>query len=88
MAFTQIKETCLYVNDLDQTAEFYLNILELPLISRSEGRHIFFRCGSSVLLCFLNTATIAEETLPPHYAVGRQHLAFEVTVDEYEGTRT
>ncbi|RMG55718.1 MAG: glyoxalase [Bacteroidetes bacterium] len=83
-AFSQIKETCLYVQDLDRTEAFYHHQLGLPLISKVPGRHVFFRAGSSVLLCFLPEVTRQEEVLPPHYAAGKQHLAFECAPGAYE----
>ncbi|MEX2594274.1 MAG: VOC family protein [Anditalea sp.] len=83
MNFTQIKETCLYISDLDQAEEFYHGLLEFPLISKVKDRHIFFRCGSSVLLCFLPEITKNEPVLPPHYAEGKQHIAFEVEKADY-----
>ncbi|MFC0658001.1 VOC family protein [Mongoliitalea lutea] len=49
MKFTQIKEVCLYISDLDVAEDFYGDVLEMPVISKVEGRHIFFRCGTSVL---------------------------------------
>ena len=84
MKINFIKETCLYVNDLQKTKEFYHDTLGFPLISLVEGRHVFFRAGESVLLCFLPEATKNEENLPPHYAEGKMHLAFEVDGAEYE----
>ena len=84
MEFTQIKETCLYVEDLDRTAAFYHGKLGLEIISKVEGRHVFFRAGTSVLLCFIAAATREETQLPPHYAEGKQHLAFEVLPEHYD----
>jgi catechol-2,3-dioxygenase len=84
MQITQIKETCLYITNIESCKEFYHGKLGLPVISIKEGRHIFFRAGSSVLLCFLAEATKNEQHLPPHYAYGKQHIAFEVPVEEYE----
>lgn len=86
--FSQIKESCLYVQDLDATEAFYQGKLGLPVIHRSEGRHIFFRAGQSVLLCFIAEATRAEETLPQHFAAGKQHLAFECTPEAYRAWKT
>ncbi|GGF26862.1 VOC family protein [Echinicola rosea] len=83
MDYTQIKETCLYIPDLDQAQEFYHDKLGMPVISKEEGRHIFFRCGTSVLLCFIPTATKNEKVLPPHFASGKQHIAFEVAASAY-----
>ncbi|MFN6946637.1 MAG: VOC family protein [Cytophagaceae bacterium] len=79
----QIKETCLYVKDLDRTQEFYEEILGLPLINRSGDRHVFFHAGSSVLLCFNPELTKIDQELPPHFAYGKMHLAFEVSSDDY-----
>jgi len=87
MNITQIKETCLYISDLDRAEAFYAGLLGFPLISKIEGRHIFFRCGTSVLLCFLPEVTKAETTLPPHFADGKQHLAFEVEQNDYLRTK-
>ncbi len=83
MDFTQIKETCLYVNDLEKTEAFYHGLLKMPLLSHVADRHVFFRTGTSVLLCFNAEATRKKEQLPPHYASGKQHIAFEVKAEEY-----
>jgi len=84
MNIRQIKETCLYVSDLDRTKHFYHQLLGFPLIGRVEGRHVFFRAGSSVLLCFIADKTRTDTHLPPHYGQGQLHLAFEVSPEEYE----
>lgn len=83
MHFTQIKETCLYVYDLERTESFYHTKLGLPVISKEAGRHIFFRAGTSVLLCFISEATQTSDTLPPHYGVGNMHLGLEVPKESY-----
>lgn len=84
MNIIQVKETCLYIKDLDRAQDFYNGKLGLPVISKVEGRHIFFRAGSSVLLCFIPEVTRNEEKLPPHYAYGKQHIAFEVNAEDYK----
>ena len=83
MNILSIKETCIYVKDLERTKEFYSGKLGLPLISLVPGRHVFFRAGSSVLLCFLAEETLKETILPPHGATGKIHFAFEVNREEY-----
>jgi catechol 2,3-dioxygenase-like lactoylglutathione lyase family enzyme len=85
--FTQIKETGLYVQDLDRTEFFYNGKLDLEIISKSEGRHIFFKAGSSVLLCFIADATKNDEKLPGHFGEGKMHIAFEVPKDKYADTK-
>ncbi len=84
LQITKIKETCLYVSDLEATKEFYHDKLGLPLITLVKNRHVFFRAGSSVLLCFIAETTKQEERLPPHYGEGQLHFAFEVPENQYE----
>lgn len=84
MNIRRIKETCIYVTDLQRTKEFYAGTLGLPLISLVEGRHVFFRAGESVLLCFMAEATKQEKELPPHGASGVIHFAFEVVREDYD----
>ena len=84
MNIRQIKETCLYIRDIDAAVSFYHETLGFPVISKKEGRHVFFRAGASVLLCFIAEATRNEAILPPHYASGKQHLAFEVSPEDYQ----
>jgi catechol 2,3-dioxygenase-like lactoylglutathione lyase family enzyme len=88
MKFRQIKETCLYVTDLEQTRAFYEDQLGLPLIGLAEGRHVFFHAGTSVLLCFLPEITRKDDKLPPHYGFGKMHLAFECEQPDYEAWKS
>jgi catechol 2,3-dioxygenase-like lactoylglutathione lyase family enzyme len=84
MNFLKIKETCLYVSDLERAKKFYSEALELPLISYLPGKHIFFRAGNSVLLIF-NPEDSKKKTSPPsHFGGGHQHFAFEVKAADYE----
>jgi catechol 2,3-dioxygenase-like lactoylglutathione lyase family enzyme len=84
MNFLKIKETCLYVSDLERAKKFYSETLELPLISYLPGKHIFFRVGNSVLLIF-NPEDSKKKTSPPsHFGGGHQHFAFEVKAADYE----
>jgi catechol 2,3-dioxygenase-like lactoylglutathione lyase family enzyme len=85
--FTQIKETCLYFQDLERAREFYHGLLELPIISYVNGKHIFFRAGSSVLLCFNPADSKTKKSPPGHYAQGKPHFALEVSADKYEETK-
>lgn len=83
MKINFIKETCLYVSDLHNTRAFYEGKLGLEMFALAEGRHIFFRAGESVLLCFLPEVTKGDSHLPPHYGYGKLHLAFQVDKEEY-----
>ena len=83
LTIKQIKETCLYVEDLEKTQHFYNELLGLPVISVVPNRHVFFQAGSSVLLCFLAEVTKFDTKMPPHFGHGNMHFAFEVPNEEY-----
>jgi len=84
MKITQIKETCLYVGDLEASTSFYRDKLGLEQFAYDKSSHAFFRAGTSVLLCFLPEVSKMQSNLPPHYALGNIHFAFEVEKDDYE----
>ncbi len=81
---SKIKETVLYVKDIEATEKFYHGLLGLPVISKDEGRLIFFRAGESVLLCFEPEQSKVKTSAPPHYGYGNLHYAFECSRDDYE----
>lgn len=83
MNILKIKETCLYVNDLRRTRDFYHETLGLPLISYVENKHVFFRAGASVLLCFNPEDSRGKTSPPAHFGGGKQHFAFEIPKGEY-----
>lgn len=80
----KIKETCLYIKDLNEAKDFYHGKLGLDIIHHEPGKHIFFRAGSSVLLCFNPDDSKTKSSPPPHYAEGNQHFAFEVAQKDYD----
>lgn len=83
-----ILESALYVTDLAAAEAFYANVLGLEMLGKVEGRHVFFRCGSGVLLLFNAEATKippapdARLKVPPHGTVGDGHLCFAASADE------
>ena len=83
-SFPHIKETCLYITDLDRAEAFYHGKLKLPIVAKADGRHIFFRAGSSMLLCFIAESTKEETRFPAHYGGGKQHMGFGVPLADYE----
>lgn len=83
MKISSIKETCIYVDDLSKAKTFYHDVLKLDLISFVPERHLFFKVGDNMLLCFDPETTKKEVHLPPHFAYGNQHIAFEVLKEEY-----
>jgi catechol 2,3-dioxygenase-like lactoylglutathione lyase family enzyme len=87
LKFSGIKETCIYTTSLDEAREFYHHKLGLPVISEVSGKHIFFRAGNSVLLCFNPDDSKNKVTPPAHFAQGKIHFAFEVPDEFYERTK-
>lgn len=80
----KIKETCLYIHDLEAAKLFYNEKLGLEIIHYQPEKHIFFRAGQSVLLCFNPDDSKLKVSPPPHFAEGNQHFAFEVKQSDYE----
>ena len=84
MTFTQIKETCLYFPDLRLAKEFYHGLLGMPILSYEPDKHIFFRVGTSVLLCFNPSDSNQKISPPAHSVEGKYHYALEVNSTNYE----
>lgn len=80
----QIKETCIYAGDLERMSEFYAGKLGLEVLSFAPGKHIFFRAGCSVLLCFNPEDSSLKKSPPAHYSTGKYHFAFEVEPQDYD----
>ena len=75
------------MHDLEGARKFYHERLGLEIISYAEKKHIFFRVGSTVLLCFNPDDSRTKVSPPAHYGGGRQHTAFEVPEREYAAAR-
>lgn len=76
-----VLEAALYVDDLDAARGFYGGVLGLTEIAAKEGRHLFFRCGSTIVLLFragesLKPVAPGAYPVPPHGARGPGHLCF------------
>ena len=83
-----IHEAALYVDDLAEAERFWRR-LGFQLITRDEGRDVFFRVGGDLLLCFNAAATREGGRVPPHGAEGPGHVAFDVPSEEaLEGWRS
>jgi catechol 2,3-dioxygenase-like lactoylglutathione lyase family enzyme len=87
MQVAEVLETCLYAADLDAAAAFYGDVLGLHEVSRVAGRHVFFRCGSRMLLLFDPERTAEPGDVPPHGAHGPGHVAFGVPEAELDQWR-
>jgi catechol 2,3-dioxygenase-like lactoylglutathione lyase family enzyme len=74
-----IVETSIYSLDLDRMEDFYVSIMNFPVIAKETGRHVFFMAGpGSVLLIFHPEATRHGHLLPSHGTTGAGHVAFGV----------
>jgi catechol 2,3-dioxygenase-like lactoylglutathione lyase family enzyme len=84
-----VLESALYVDDLDKAEAFYRDVLGLDCVGRTEGRHVFFRCGEAIVLLFNAAATRvaspgASLPVPVHGASGQGHLCFRATSPEMD----
>ena len=92
MTPSAILETAVYASDLVAAEEFYAGLLRLEVIAKVEGRHVFFRVGSGVLLVFNPAATEVPSDnpampVPVHGARGAGHVCFAASREEIEGWR-
>lgn len=88
-----VLETCLYADDLDAAERFHAGVLGLEVFAREQGRHLFFRCGSGMLLIFApaRTASAAGQVggvaVPAHGTRGPGHVCFRVEERDLAGWR-
>ncbi|WP_340110269.1 VOC family protein [Pikeienuella sp. HZG-20] len=86
-----ILESALYAADLDAAEAFYGGVLGLPRVLRSGDRHVFFRCGGTILLIFNPKMTELPAggplPVPPHGARGPGHICFSATEEEIAAWR-
>lgn len=80
-------EAALYAADLDAAEGFYGGLLGMEKIQRIGDRHVFFRCGASVLLVFNPEETVKPPAnpalpVPPHGARGPGHVCFAMARED------
>lgn len=78
----RVLESALYADDLRRAEDFYTRVLGLELDSKAGDRHLFFKCGPTMLLVFDPERTRQEGPVPAHGASGPGHLAFAVESDD------
>ncbi|MDH3667216.1 MAG: VOC family protein [Paracoccaceae bacterium] len=86
----RILETALYAENLEETADFYEQVLGLERFAEVAGRHVFFRAEGQVLLLFRPSATClppgeGKLPVPPHGTTGPGHVCFAASAAEIEG---
>ena len=77
-----IIETSIYTKNLDEMEAFYAGILNLRIVAREAGRHVFLMVGpGSLLLIFNPETTLHGHLFPSHGAAGPSHVALGVTAE-------
>lgn len=85
-----ILETVIHATDLDAAEKFYGDVLGFELYTKTEGRHLFYRCGDQMFLIFNPDATKlpplpdAIPPVPPHGAYGQAHVCFRAEAAEID----
>jgi len=85
----RIVETALYVDDLERSRAFYVDVLGGEPLLESQRLLALSIGGVSVLLLFQRGATLeplptAGGVVPPHGASGAQHLAFAILTESLD----
>jgi len=92
LPFAGVLETTIYAENLEQAKAFYGGLLGLEEVTAKEGCHVFYRCGTTIVLIF-DPAITKSQTLdahlpvPPHGTSGATHICFSAPgrqVDEWK----
>lgn len=81
---SHIKETCLYVSNLETSRQFYEDIMGLERILFDPEKYLFLKVGKDALLLFDAEVSKKQTDLPAHFGKGQIHVAFEATIEDYE----
>jgi len=74
-------EAALYVDDLDQAETFYRELLNLEVVGKEPGWHVFFRADEGVLLIFNPESTQKQGLFPAHGTKGPGHAALGIAAN-------
>lgn len=84
-----ILETCIYGPDLAALERFYVDVIGLRPIARTEGRNVALACGEAVLILFDPAVSGAPGgPFPRHGTTGPGHVAFAVPPEELPAWKT
>jgi catechol 2,3-dioxygenase-like lactoylglutathione lyase family enzyme len=88
MHVDRVLESVLYAQDLEAAEKFYTDVVGLHLLSKMEGRHLFFTCGPGMLLIFNPEDTnVPLGEIPTHGAHGPGHIAFAIDASKLDEVR-
>ena len=88
-----VLETAIYTENLEQAKAFYGGLLGLEEVTAKEGCHVFYRCGTTIVLIF-NPAVTKSQTLdaplpvPPHGTSGASHICFSTPGSQIDHWKT
>lgn len=81
---SHIKETCLYVHNLEKSRIFYEEILGFQRILFDPEKYLFLKIGQDALLLFKADVSKNQTDIPAHFGSGQIHVAFESSKEEYD----
>jgi catechol 2,3-dioxygenase-like lactoylglutathione lyase family enzyme len=84
---SDVKETCLYVDDLRRALEFYVTVLGLSILVEDDRFCALDVEAKHVLLLFVRDASnkashLPGGTIPPHNGAGPLHIGFAIDTEE------
>ena len=84
-----ILETAIYTDNLEQARIFYGGLLGLEEVTAKEGCHVFYRCGTTVVLIFDPGITKLQKLdaplpIPAHGTSGESHICFSAPGDQID----
>jgi catechol 2,3-dioxygenase-like lactoylglutathione lyase family enzyme len=87
-----ILETCLYVEDVERSRAFYVQLFGFETLVCDERICVFAVAASQVLILFARGGTlepvpVGDSFIPPHDGGGRQHFAFAIAAEDLAAWR-
>ena len=84
-----VLEAAIYMHDLNKARDFYGGLLGLEEVTAVEGRHVFFRCGTTIVLVFNPAQTVKQPfdkslPIPPHGTSGASHICFSASGGQFD----
>lgn len=92
-ALEGVVETCLYVDDVERSRDFYARVFGFTPLGGNERIQPLAVKPGQVLILFrrggtLKPVPVADSFIPPHDADGEQHFAFGVPREAFEDWKT
>jgi catechol 2,3-dioxygenase-like lactoylglutathione lyase family enzyme len=83
MRVSGLLEAAVYGNDLEALERFYVDVLGLEPVARTDARNVVLRAGRSAIILFdPDTSRDTGGPFPPHGPSGPGHVAFVIPDDD------